>query len=185
VNTIRRVVTGVGNDGKAHFISDGPALVLGDADTGAAFVWATDSTPTVPTDGKDQATADRNFLPGVGGTRFVVCTFPPGFGVVMPEAGFGGDHSNEGAQPNVSVGDLNAAGSPTSLDRLIMHATPTIDYATVLSGEVDLILDSGEVVRLGPSDTIIQNGTMHGWRNSYDKPVVIALAVIGAPTKGI
>jgi hypothetical protein len=176
----RRVVTGVGDDGKSHFVSDGPALTLGEAETYSAFVWATDSTPSVPTDGADQATTDVSFLPGPGESRFVVCVFQPGFGVEMPEGGVGEELSTEGARPEISVNDMNAESA--SLERIIMHLTPTIDYVSVLSGEVDLILDSGEQVTLGPSDLVVQNGTVHGWRNTSDKPVVFAITLLGAPT---
>ncbi|KAF2185766.1 hypothetical protein K469DRAFT_687618 [Zopfia rhizophila CBS 207.26] len=46
-----------------------------------------------------------------------------------------------------------------------MHRTLTLDYGIVLEGEIDLMLDSGEVRNLKRGDTIIQRGTMHAWRN--------------------
>ena len=46
-----------------------------------------------------------------------------------------------------------------------MHRTLTIDYGMILSGEIDLILDGGETIRLVAGDTLIQRGTNHIWHN--------------------
>ncbi|OCK73962.1 cupin domain protein [Lepidopterella palustris CBS 459.81] len=59
-----------------------------------------------------------------------------------------------------------------------MHRTLTLDYAAVLEGEVDLILDSGEVRRLKRGDTVIQRGTMHAWRNASQTEWVRMLCVL-------
>jgi mannose-6-phosphate isomerase-like protein (cupin superfamily) len=45
-----------------------------------------------------------------------------------------------------------------------MHATNTIDYLAVLSGEITLVLETGEVV-LRAGDLIVDRGVIHGWRN--------------------
>ena len=48
-----------------------------------------------------------------------------------------------------------------------MHATDTIDYIVVVSGEVTFITETGEaVVRAG--DVIVDRGAVHGWRNHTD-----------------
>ncbi|WP_262705332.1 MULTISPECIES: cupin domain-containing protein [Streptomyces] len=46
-----------------------------------------------------------------------------------------------------------------------MHRTLSIDYIAVLSGELELELDGGSVVRLQQGDVVIQRGTNHLWRN--------------------
>ncbi len=46
-----------------------------------------------------------------------------------------------------------------------MHRTYSIDYLTVLSGELELILDGGETIHLSAGDVVIQRGTNHIWRN--------------------
>ncbi|KAK7969596.1 hypothetical protein PG988_008669 [Apiospora saccharicola] len=46
-----------------------------------------------------------------------------------------------------------------------MHRTVSLDYGVVLEGEVELVLDSGEVRRMGRGDLAVQRGTMHAWRN--------------------
>lgn len=46
-----------------------------------------------------------------------------------------------------------------------MHRTKSLDYGVVLEGEVDMILDSGEIHRMKRGDVAIQRGTMHAWKN--------------------
>jgi len=46
-----------------------------------------------------------------------------------------------------------------------MHRTRSIDYCTVLLGELEAILDGGETIRLFPGDTFVQCGTSHSWHN--------------------
>ncbi|CAI6303887.1 unnamed protein product [Periconia digitata] len=47
-----------------------------------------------------------------------------------------------------------------------MHRTVSLDYGIVLEGEVDLVLDSGEVRHMKRGDIAVQRGTMHAWRNN-------------------
>jgi len=53
-----------------------------------------------------------------------------------------------------------------------MHRTETQDVAIVISGELEMRLDSGEVVdNFGPGDIIVQRGTMHDWVPKGSEPV--------------
>lgn len=66
------------------------------------------------------------------------------------------------------------------------HRTDSVDYAVVLSGELHMQLDEGEVL-LKPGDVVIQRGTMHNWVNRGPEPVVIAFILIateGAESTG-
>ncbi|KUJ09189.1 uncharacterized protein LY89DRAFT_598919 [Mollisia scopiformis] len=47
-----------------------------------------------------------------------------------------------------------------------MHRTQSLDYGVVIEGEMDMILDSGEVVTLKRGDVCVQRQTLHQWRNS-------------------
>ena len=47
-----------------------------------------------------------------------------------------------------------------------MHRTVSLDYGIVLEGEIELILDSGEVKQMAVGDVAIQRGTMHAWKNA-------------------
>ncbi len=59
------------------------------------------------------------------------------------------------------------------------HRTETLDYAVVLSGEIDMELD-GSVVHLRAGDTLVQQGTLHNWVNRSARPCVIAFVLIPA-----
>ena len=60
------------------------------------------------------------------------------------------------------------------------HRTETVDYVVVLSGEIDLEFDSGEVVHLKVGDVVVQRGTIHTWVNKGVVPVVTAFILIDA-----
>jgi quercetin dioxygenase-like cupin family protein len=59
------------------------------------------------------------------------------------------------------------------------HRTDSVDYALVLSGEIDLVLDD-EVVTLHQGDTLVQRGTAHDWVNNSDRPCILAFCLVGA-----
>jgi quercetin dioxygenase-like cupin family protein len=46
-----------------------------------------------------------------------------------------------------------------------MHRTLSLDYGVVIEGEVEAVLDSGEVKVLKRGDVLVQRGTLHAWRN--------------------
>jgi len=60
------------------------------------------------------------------------------------------------------------------------HRTETVDYAILLSGEIDLELENDEVVHLKPGDIVIQRGTTHTWVNRGSVPAVTAFILIDA-----
>ncbi|MHB8770326.1 MAG: cupin domain-containing protein [Syntrophales bacterium] len=57
------------------------------------------------------------------------------------------------------------------------HRTDSLDYGIVLSGEIDMQLDEGEV-HLRAGDVVVQRGTMHNWVNRGTEPCVIAFILI-------
>ncbi|HEY6367988.1 MAG TPA: cupin domain-containing protein [Candidatus Binatia bacterium] len=59
------------------------------------------------------------------------------------------------------------------------HRTDSIDYAVVLSGEIDMELDDS-VVHLKTGDVLVQRGTIHNWVNRGATPCVIAFVLIDA-----
>lgn len=63
----------------------------------------------------------------------------------------------------------------------ILHRTETLDYAVVLSGECDMELDNGEMIRgLKAGDVVIQRGTNHGWISRGTAPVRFLFVLIDA-----
>jgi quercetin dioxygenase-like cupin family protein len=61
-----------------------------------------------------------------------------------------------------------------------MHRTDSVDYAVVISGEIDMELDDGVVVRLKAGDVVVQRGTIHNWVNRGREPCTIAFSLIAA-----
>ena len=59
------------------------------------------------------------------------------------------------------------------------HRTDSIDYAVVMSGEVDMELDH-TTVHLKAGDVLVQRGTIHNWVNRGTEPCVIAFVLIAA-----
>ncbi len=59
------------------------------------------------------------------------------------------------------------------------HRTDSIDYAVVMSGEIDMELDIGSV-HLKAGDVLVQRGTIHNWVNRGTAPCVIAFTLISA-----
>ena len=59
------------------------------------------------------------------------------------------------------------------------HRTDSIDYAVVMSGEIDMDLD-GTIVHLKAGDVLVQRGTIHNWENRGSEPCRIAFVLIGA-----
>jgi quercetin dioxygenase-like cupin family protein len=59
------------------------------------------------------------------------------------------------------------------------HRTDSIDYAVVMSGEVEMELDDAKV-HLEAGDVLVQRGTIHNWVNRGTEPCVIAFVLIAA-----
>jgi mannose-6-phosphate isomerase-like protein (cupin superfamily) len=59
------------------------------------------------------------------------------------------------------------------------HRTDSIDYAVVMSGEIDMDLD-GTIVHLKAGDVLVQRGTIHNWINKGTEPCVIAFTLVSA-----
>ncbi|HUL91022.1 MAG TPA: cupin domain-containing protein [Burkholderiales bacterium] len=61
-----------------------------------------------------------------------------------------------------------------------VHRTDSIDYAVVISGEIDMELEKGSEIHLRAGDVLVQRGTVHNWINRGTAPCVIAFALIDA-----
>jgi uncharacterized cupin superfamily protein len=60
-----------------------------------------------------------------------------------------------------------------------MHRTKSVDYAIILSGEIDMLLDDSEV-HLKTGDILIQQATNHAWVNRSNAVCKIAFILIDA-----
>jgi quercetin dioxygenase-like cupin family protein len=60
-----------------------------------------------------------------------------------------------------------------------VHRTDSIDYAIVMSGEIDMELDDS-AVHLKAGDVLVQRGTIHNWVNRGTESCIIAFVLIDA-----
>jgi quercetin dioxygenase-like cupin family protein len=57
------------------------------------------------------------------------------------------------------------------------HRTDSIDYAIIMSGEIDMEMD-GTMIHLKAGDVLVQQGTNHAWVNRGTEPCRIAFILI-------
>jgi quercetin dioxygenase-like cupin family protein len=60
-----------------------------------------------------------------------------------------------------------------------IHRTDSVDYAVIISGEIEMELDTSKV-RLKAGDCLVQRGTIHNWVNHGPGPCVIAFVLVAA-----
>ena len=170
VKPVRRVVTGHDVNGKAIVIKDGVAenvVVSEHRPGGRTNLWRTNTMPTCFGGDRDEAEADFTTEPLVNGTNFRINEFPPANDV------------------EIASYDAKKAFGATGSAHLVvegarhpfMHRTETLDYAIVLEGEIDMLLDE-EDVHLKAGDVVIQRGTAHAWANRSESVCRIAFILI-------
>ena len=129
----------------------------------STLLWVTDETPADASRSSDRAARDIGVPPPPNGTIFRVVDFPPESGT----------RSREAVLKEMGVADHGGARHPG------MHRTPSVDYAVVLEGEIDMLLDDSEV-HLNAGDVLVQQGTNHAWVNRGTAPCRIAFVLIDA-----
>src|SRR5258708_17801896 len=153
---IRRVVTGLDANNKAVVMFDSRMpLQTGPYGLNSTNLWVTNTYPLGFSFKDDTSAIPVGVSPLDNGTKFRVVEFPPL------------DAATEAKmEPNYlmkAVGAFAPArGVPVT--HPLMHRTRSVDYAVVLSGEIDMMLDDA-VVHLKPGDTIVQQATNHAWVN--------------------
>ena len=177
-SSIRRVVTGHDKSGKAVVAIDGPApnvRIRAGARSASTLLWVEDATPADNSDGGDKADRQIGVAPPPTGSIFRIVEF-------APEPPGGPAISNE--QMKAEMG-LHAHGGPPPRHPY-MHRTETVDYAIVMDGEIDMLMDEAkDDVHLKAGDVVVQRGTNHAWANRSGKPCRIAFILIDAkPLKG-
>lgn len=153
---VRRVVTGHRRDGRSTILADGAAPNVKERRAGNAstLLWVTDECPAEVSGTADRAARDIGVPPPRCGSIFRIAEFPPHTG--------GDVRDNETLLSDFGIGADVARGRPPRHPAI--HRTRSLDYVIVLEGEVDLLLDDGEV-RLRTGDVVIQRGTNHAWIN--------------------
>ena len=163
---IRRVVTGHDAGGKAVVLFDGAAPKVRNPSKviESTLMWTTDATPASNAGDADAGDRDIGIGPSDGGSIFRVVEFRP-----------------DGDDPSDLdyIGKSGGAHAPEGARHPGMHKTDSVDYAVVMSGEIDMLLDEEEV-HLTAGDVVVQRGTVHAWANRGTEPCVIAFVLIDA-----
>jgi mannose-6-phosphate isomerase-like protein (cupin superfamily) len=159
---VNRVVTGYDSDGNPAIIRQGsPPVVIHAGRYTTTELWVSGRSPLTATDA-DLSAGEWALEPPPGGACFRIVEIAPGRdGDAEPPAGDGGlEPGHEGFQE--------------------AHATSTLDYVTVLRGEVTLVVGGAEVA-LGPGDSVVQQpGVPHDWQNRSDAPCVMVGVLVSA-----
>lgn len=169
---VRRVVTGVSDEGKSEVVCDGRTpghfdLAVSEFDV----LWQTDSTPPDLRGSDDPADVDHYAMqPPPGGIKWIVLTIPP------EKESSAVDRSTPEFAELMSKFDDGGVMEPGGSG---WHTTQTLDFVTVLSGEIDLELDDG-ITRLKAGDCVVQRGSRHRWVNRSDGPCVLSGVIIAA-----
>ncbi len=157
---MNRVVTGYDEAGNPAIIHSGePPTVINAGRYRTTEVWVSDGTPPTVTR-SDPSTRPWELEPGPGGACFRIVEIAPGDAAEGESVASELDEQAEGFQE--------------------AHATQTLDYVAVLSGQVTLVVGGSEVT-LGPGDCVVQQpGVPHDWLNRTSERVVMVGVLISA-----
>lgn len=167
---IRRLVTGHLPDGRSTVLMDGaaPNVRQRQAGNGSALLWVTGETPARAAR-DDRAAREIGVPPPPRGTIFRIAEFPPGVG--------GEVRDNEALLRDFGIGADVLRGRPPRHPAI--HRTRSLDYVVVLEGEIDLLLDDGDV-RLKAGDVVVQQATNHAWINRGAQTCRLAMVFVDA-----
>ncbi len=133
-------------------------------------VWIDDPASPDPTASTDSFNVEKSqLIPPLNDSIVRIENLPPDS--VTP------DITPESLAENLSRFDL---GDAMESDNPGFHTTPTKDYVIVLSGELCLELDEGQV-RLRAGDIVVQRATRHAWHNRGTEPCAFAAVLISSP----
>jgi hypothetical protein len=167
---VRRVVTGLDNAGKSVALFDSE-LELRAQKPGrplSAMLWVTQGAPAPLSAGEDFARLPVGFSPPPEGTKFLITEFPPT--KEADDAKLPVDFMMK------TVGkDAPAKGLPPRDP--MMHRTRTVDYAIVMSGKIDMLLDSS-TLHLKAGDIVVQQATNHAWVNHGSAPARVLFVLM-------
>ncbi|WP_419846170.1 cupin domain-containing protein [Candidatus Poriferisocius sp.] len=153
--TRRRIVTGHDERGAPVVASDGMAesSFLGRS---TASMWYVGQHPASVDDGGDEPEGITDFVPPPGGISWRFFTLKPSGGK--------------------AIGPLD--DPRFDQDRVGFHATPTIDFIEIISGQIRLELND-HWVELEAGDCVIQRGTWHRWIVIGDEPCTFSAIMLG------
>lgn len=174
---VRRVVTGHDKNGNAVIVMDGAApnvRVRKESGVVSTVMWREFATPAVLDDSNgvtDTSLGEVALSAPPNGSVFRIVEFAPEPPTVA---------SRDAAAMAREIGAEPQPGR--TLRHPSIHRTDSIDYVVILEGEMDMLVDEGEV-RVKAGDVIIQRGTNHAWVNRSGKPCRMAIVLVDAMVK--
>lgn len=173
---IHRVITGHDDKGRSLILFEdaGTNNVVIDSWPGGLKItelWVTNEAPASLDFDTDRGTRPLQHDPENGGTIFRWIEFPP-------------ESEGDSIDASAIFTDLGSDNKPTgemAQKHFSMHRTDSIDYLVVVSGEMWMVMDEGEVL-LRPGSCVVQQGTSHAWVNRSGQPCVLAAILVGANT---
>ncbi|MDB3856342.1 cupin domain-containing protein [Halieaceae bacterium] len=163
---MRRIITGVDDNGKAVFTRDDNTphvLRMGNFEMGE--LWYSETPDKIDRAQGDAAAAYVGAIPDPGRVLMRYVVFPPESEREQDEHG----------KNRVMSSDFVLEESDPG-----MHTTETVDYGFLIDGELVLELDDGAELTMKAGDAYVQNGTRHAWRNRSNKNAVLGVVMIGA-----
>jgi len=170
LKSTRRIVTGHDSQGKAVVLFDGALPPQPRGANGVTLLWVTREFPVDAATAADHAQTTIGVPPPDNGTVFRIVEFAPA------------DAHAASIDHNQILRSMGIDPATQGYARHVhTHRTRTIDYAVVLEGEIDMLLDDSEIhVKAG--DVLVQQATNHAWVNNGTKPCRIAFILIDAKT---
>jgi mannose-6-phosphate isomerase-like protein (cupin superfamily) len=166
---IRRVVVGLdANDKSVVMFDSRMPLKSGEYGLNSTNLWVTNTYPLGFSFKDDTSAIPVGVSPLDNGTKFRVVEFPPLDAATEARMGPGYLMKAVGAV---------APARGLSVTHPLMHRTRSVDYAVVMSGEIDMMLDDS-VIHLKPGDTVVQQATNHAWVNRGTEPCRILFVLM-------
>jgi mannose-6-phosphate isomerase-like protein (cupin superfamily) len=135
----------------------------------AGDIWVTQAYPADFSWTEDRGQAKVGLTPPKNGTVFRVVDFVPTTEKI--------DQLPMDTMMKVAGADAPTKGLPPR--HPMMHRTRTVDYAIIISGEIDMMMDEGQV-HLKAGDVVVQQATNHAWINRGSEPCRVAFILMDA-----
>jgi mannose-6-phosphate isomerase-like protein (cupin superfamily) len=158
---MNRVVTGFDENGGPAVIFRGePSTVIHAGRYTTTELWVSGTGP-LSAGVTDTSTGEWALEPPPGGACFRIVEIAPD-------------------QPGPAESGTTQAGADAHSEFQGAHATDTLDYVTILRGEVTLVVGGTEVV-LRPGDSVVQQpGVPHDWQNRSGATAVMVGVLLSA-----